>query len=366
MKYLIFPGILWCLCILFSIPAAIHISYIIALLFSLSFSSLGLLSSTACHKIACPACLFYQLLCIFWPDLRYFLPMSVYLLLHFTYDKPQKLFYVTWLLPLLFVLPDIRMTVTLLLLCLLALLLAYSADHLEGMARRFYAFQDDSRQKSRLLEQKNHLLIEHRDYQVQLATLAERNRIAREIHDNVGHLLTRSLLQVTALEITNPQIQQPLAAVKDTLSSAMDSIRSSVHNLRDQSLDLALEIQELIDHFTFCPVTLRYEAVLRDPALHYCFLSIIKEALSNIARHSHASSAQISVLEHPSFYQLIIEDNGNTDSSYNSGSGMGLHNIRERVESLHGILHITTKQGFRLFISIPNPQGGDPNEAYHH
>lgn len=353
MKYLIFPVMLWLLCTVVSLPALISASYLLALLLSLSFTALCLYGSqTIDTKKLCFLCLIYQAACILWPDLRYFLPMSVYLLLHLTYIKPQKIFYFTWILPAAFMVSTSHTLILLVLLCLLALLLAYSACRLEDQSRRFHLFQDDSRQQARLLEQKNQLLSETQAYQVQLATLGERNRIAREIHDHVGHLLTRSLLQIRALEVTAPQMKEALEAVSTTLSSAMDNIRSSVHDLHDQSLSLSLSIQSLIDAFTFCPVTLRYEASVQKPALHHCFLSIIKEALSNIARHSNASHAYISVIEHPSLYQLIIEDNG-TAPSVLSSNGMGLCGIQERVEALHGIVHITTTRGFRLFISIP-------------
>jgi len=353
MKYLLFPVVLWLLCAATSLPAFISTSYLLALLFSLSFTALCLYAGQMiARKKLCLFCLFYQIVCLLWPDFLLFLPMSVYLLLHLTYKNPQKFLYVTWVLPTLFTLSVPHTFVLLCLFCLLALLLAYSACRLEDQSRRFYMFQDDSRQQARLLEQKNQLLSETQAYQVQLATLGERNRIAREIHDHVGHLLTRSLLQIRALEVTSPQMKEPLEAVSTTLASAMDNIRSSVHDLHDQSLSLSLAIQALIDAFTFCPVTLRYEASVQNPALHHCFLSIIKEALSNIARHSNASHAYISVIEHPSLYQLIIEDNGTTASS-SSSKGMGLYSIQERVDALQGILHITTNQGFRLFISIP-------------
>ena len=54
--------------------------------------------------------------------------------------------------------------------------------------------RDDSTEKNLLLEEKNHMLVEKQNYEIYTATLKERNRIAREIHDNVGHLLSRSIL----------------------------------------------------------------------------------------------------------------------------------------------------------------------------
>ena len=161
--------------------------------------------------------------------------------------------------------------------------------------------------------------------------------------------------------------------VKTTLEDAMTNIRASVHDLHDEALDLRLELQKLIDQFPACPVTLRYTCQPVPPPIHYCFIAVVKEALSNIARHSNATSATVSVLEHPALYQLIIEDNGSPSklitqstssaekdssagffgSSHSCTTGIGLHNIQERVTALQGNMIIQTDRGFRIFISIP-------------
>ena len=72
-------------------------------------------------------------------------------------------------------------------------------------------------------------------------------------------------------------------------------------------------------------------------------------------RHSNASRVTLTVKEHPAFYQLLIEDNGTTSfHSENVGdNGMGISNMKERAEALHGVLHISTENGFRIFVSIP-------------
>ena len=75
-------------------------------------------------------------------------------------------------------------------------------------------------------------------------------------------------------------------------------------------------------------------------------------------KHSNATKVLITVREHPAFYQLLIEDNGNPAKPFPdfheiSSDGMGIPNMRDRVEALHGILHISREHGFRIFISIP-------------
>ena len=214
--------------------------------------------------------------------------------------------------------------------------------------------QDDSRERDILLTEKNRSLMEKQNYEIYTATLRERNRIAREIHDNVGHLLSRSLLLLGAVKTTNTdaRLNTAVDSLEDTLNSAMDSIRSSVHDLHDEAVNLEEAIQALIKDFTFCPVHYIYDCGREVPReIKYSFISITKEALSNIMRHSNATKASVLVREHPALYQLCIEDNGSACTL--ETDGIGIANMEERVHSLHGNLHILTDNGFKIFITVP-------------
>ena len=147
----------------------------------------------------------------------------------------------------------------------------------------------------------------------------------------------------------------------------MTSIRTSVHDLHDESLNLKEVSESLTSEFTFCPVTLDYDMGFEVPrVIKYCFISIIKEAFSNVTRHSNATLVQITMREHPALYQLCIEDNGTLpenmtisthgSNTHFSNKGIGLSNMRERLKVLNGNLQITVQQGFRLFITIPKEQ----------
>ncbi len=218
--------------------------------------------------------------------------------------------------------------------------------------------RDDSVEHEIILKEKNRQLLENQDDQIYIATLKERNRIAREIHDNVGHMLSRSILQVGAmLAICKDETLQPhLTTLKETLDTAMNSIRNSVHDLHDESVDLKNALENLIENFTFCDVQLDCEISKHIPKeVKYCFLAITKEALNNTMKHSNATKVTVTVKEHPAFYQLLIEDNGTqkkTESATADTAGIGLSNMKERVENLHGIIHINTENGFRIFVSI--------------
>lgn len=197
------------------------------------------------------------------------------------------------------------------------------------------------------------------DAEVREATLRERNRIAREIHDNVGHSLSRALLMVGAINAVNrdENLKEPIDNLKETLSEAMTNIRTSVHDLYDESIDLERSLTALVEGFTFCPVRLDVEVGDHmGKNTKYCILSIVKEALSNTANHSNATHVNVTVRSHEKIYQLLIEDNG-TKSFHGDGTGIGIDNMRDRVTALKGTIYCSNDNGFRIFATIPRETG---------
>jgi signal transduction histidine kinase len=237
----------------------------------------------------------------------------------------------------------------------LTILLKLRTSSTSKLKLEYLNFRDKSSELSTVLEEQNATLISSKDNEINLATLSERNRIAREIHDNLGHILSRCLLQIGALIVINKDsnMKESLDSIKDTISQGMDSVRTSVHNLHDDSIDLHDQIYGLTKEFSFCPIKLNYD-VSENPCkkVKYSFISIVKEATSNIIRHSNATDVTITLNEHPGFYQLIIRDNG-VVKDYNIENGIGIRNILDRVAALKGNVNINTDNGFKIFISIP-------------
>lgn len=238
----------------------------------------------------------------------------------------------------------------------LGILLYLRTDDFSKLQEKYKKVRDDSMERNLLLKEKNRSLLEKQNYEIYAATLKERNRIAREIHDNVGHMLSRSILMVGALKAVSkdPALSVPLAQLNDTLNTAMNNIRESVHDLHDESINLKEAADSILKEFQYCPVSLEYDMGYTVPSsVKYCFLSVIKEALSNLAKHSHATSACITLREHPAMYQLIISDNGKGMPKEKKSDGIGLVNMKERVALLKGNIRFQTENGFRIFIMIP-------------
>lgn len=351
MRELLNKCFIFLFCTMNLIGQPVDISLISLLLLSVSVSALiSYFDRERPLEYLCGGCL---VLSLFLPELALFLPLFFYdcersgkWYLRFAWVPLYLYHFHNFTLPAFFLF---------LFTGVLALYLSRLTMEYENMMAQFHLSQDSTREESLHLEQKNKELLEKQEYEIQLATLTERNRIAREIHDNVGHLLTRSLFQISAMQVIwkeQKELAAQLTAVKSTLDDAMNNVRSSVHNLHEESVDLCMVLTRLAEEFTFCPVTLNYNAEIERKELKYCIIAIVREALSNISRHSNATEASLSVLEHPGFYQVIIRDNGTQGTAAGSG-GIGLMNMRERVEDLHGIFRTEVQNGFRIFISIP-------------
>ena len=111
----------------------------------------------------------------------------------------------------------------------LAALLALRTQQGEATRQNLNAARDDLRERVLALQDANARMLQMQDDELRAAALSERTRIAREIHDGVGHLLTRLLLRVKALQITHrehPGVVTDLAALDDGLDEALDHIQA--------------------------------------------------------------------------------------------------------------------------------------------
>ena len=232
--------------------------------------------------------------------------------------------------------------------------------------KKILRLRDDDEEQRQMLNHQNEQLLMARDSEVETAQLAERNRIAREIHDNVGHTLSRALLQVGALLAIHKEepVHSELSGVRETLDNAMNSIRASVHDLHDSSIDRSGTIRQILEPLQEeFHVQSDLDASQDMPReIKYGIIGIVRECISNILRHSRNDTVQISLIEHPAFYQLVVHDylsEGGEKRAYpvtgkESGTpGIGVTNMETRARNLGGTVRISEENGYRVFVSIP-------------
>ncbi|MCI9565541.1 MAG: sensor histidine kinase [Eubacterium sp.] len=293
----------------------------------------------------------YMILCMVFPE--FFLYLSLILYHSIWYKKIQAYILVITLIPYLNRLDGWNLG-GILLTVVLSMILSYYSKCLSDMEKKLIVLRDTSKERDLLLKEKNRELIEKQDYQIHLATLKERNRIAREIHDNVGHMITRSILQVGALKAIHKEtgLHSQLDSINHTLNQAMNSIRKSVHNLHDEAVDMEVVIKDIVGEMQE-KYEVYYEYDMSEQVsgeIKYCFIAIVKEAMSNIIKHSNGNKITLILREHPGLYQLSIEDNGTIQKE--KENGIGLINMRERVDKLQGTIRINNENGFRIFVTV--------------
>jgi signal transduction histidine kinase len=200
----------------------------------------------------------------------------------------------------------------------------------------------------------------------EMGSLQERNRIAREIHDSLGHSLTALNLHLEmALKLSQvkpEKSREVLAEAKRLGSIALADVRQSVSTLRSdplQNQDLPIAIQKLADEFElsnhlkpWCHIDLPDH--LPQPVATTIY-RIIQEALTNISKYAQASKVILEIHTHPTELALKVIDNGRGFIPDNNMTGFGLQGMRERVLSLQGKFEIISapNQGCQIVAIIP-------------
>jgi signal transduction histidine kinase len=200
----------------------------------------------------------------------------------------------------------------------------------------------------------------------ELATLQERNRIARDIHDSLGHSLTAFNFHLEAairlLQTQPTEAASLLQELKQLGAQALADVSQSVATLRSDPLGgqaLVDAIATLVDNFHrstgVLPTT---EIDLSTPlsqAYNLAIYRIVQESLTNCCKYANASAVTISVQQLNKQIQIIVEDNGNGFELQKNSTGFGLQGMQERVQSLAGQLKLITAlgQGCRVMVSLP-------------
>lgn len=218
---------------------------------------------------------------------------------------------------------------------------------------KYRNFIIESNERNFKLKTENQQLIEEQDKGISLAISKERNRIARDIHDGVGHIISRSILQVGALIIREEDRDRinDLNLLKGSLTESMEELRRSLHNLQEDSINLKNELEKIIRDYTYSEIIFNYNlSENKDLNFKYSIIYIINESLNNIIKHSNATLVEINLRETVDNIYILIKDNGTNQKIIKYG--IGLNSIKTRVEAINGNLQVSNENGFRIFINI--------------
>jgi signal transduction histidine kinase len=202
------------------------------------------------------------------------------------------------------------------------------------------------------------------------ATVHERSRIAREIHDSVGHSLAAQSIQ---LENVAQWFDQDAARSKHHLQTArnlgkeaLQNVRQAVAALRADPLKqqtFASALTQLFQEFethTQIPVQANLTVTRDIPKEQAIALyRLVQEALTNVSKHSEATQVQVDIQDQANLLHLVITDNGRGFDPLQNKTGFGLRSMSERAEALGGIFHMGSQpgQGCTIEVTVPILRG---------
>ena len=209
----------------------------------------------------------------------------------------------------------------------------------------------------------NMQLSEYAKESEKMAETKERNRMAREIHDTLGHSLTGIITGIeactTLMDVAPEATKEQLKAIAEVARQGITDVRRSVKALRPDALeksDLSNALVTLISEMrsaTSAEIEYSFETSLN------CFnedeediiYRIVQECITNSIRHGKAGKIYIYISREFNLLKILIKDNGTGCAEINKG--FGLHHMEERLDMLHGSLNYNGNDGFIVEAKIP-------------
>jgi len=209
------------------------------------------------------------------------------------------------------------------------------------------------------------LELKEKNQQMEELRLAnERNRIAREIHDTLGHTLTGALIQLEAAKKVVPTDQDKavdmIGRTQDVIRDGFSDVKRAIKALRPSGIEAASIKEALSDLAKRAEkefgirVNLKVDDSLKlDEDQRVAVFRITQEGITNSMRHGNAAEIMIELSQEYHTVRLVIEDNG--DGCAHIVEGYGLTGIRERVQKMQGKMSVKSRKGkgFLMMICLP-------------
>jgi two-component system sensor histidine kinase DesK len=224
-----------------------------------------------------------------------------------------------------------------------------------GAGNTFFAERNRMNRKLRKADEE----IEH------LAKVAERERIARDLHDVLGHTLSvitlKSELAGKLIDRDPQRAGREIREVEQISRQALTDVRDAIRGYRSQGL--VAELAQAKSTLETAGLTVQCDAAttVKLPAVQESVLSLaVREAVTNVVRHAQAHTCRMRLEQQNGSCRLEIHDDGCGSSN---GEGDGLRGMRERVEMLGGTLQRSTEAGTTLTITLPLKQVASRDEG---
>ncbi|WP_052339834.1 sensor histidine kinase [Gorillibacterium massiliense] len=230
---------------------------------------------------------------------------------------------------------------------------SYCALYGLGYALNFIT--SSHKQTSELLQtirEKNEALEQYSRQVETIAVLEERNRVARELHDTVGHSFTTAVMGMDAVRLLIDRAPQEAKANLQELLTAtrrgLDEVRASIHRMAEEEVELSAVLSRVTTVFakhTSTSTELEIIGQERETSqtLRLVLTRCLQEALTNAKKHGDAKRVRIRLTYAPAFVELSVKDNGIGMAAV--VEGFGLRSMKERLSALAGMLEVISSPG---------------------
>lgn len=202
----------------------------------------------------------------------------------------------------------------------------------------------------RVFSEGNHRVAESR---AALALVAERERVARDVHDVLGHSLTalsiKAELAARLIDVDPDRARVELMSIQDTARRALAEVRATVGGLRAANLDAELAAAPLVLADAGIETRLSGTVADTDPRHRALLAWVLRESVTNVVRHAGATTVEVQLLP----TGLVVADDGAGFTATGGREGNGLRGMRERVAASGGTLDLSGGPGTRLEVVLP-------------
>jgi signal transduction histidine kinase len=219
------------------------------------------------------------------------------------------------------------------------------------------------------LKKANEMLEEKNLKIKELAIFEERNRIAREIHDSVGHNLTGLIMNLDycgkLIDVDPGKVKNQVTACRNIAKESLSEIRKSVQALKPKSVEnltLVKSLEELIENsgqvFNL-EISLKVEGTIYKtvPDFNIVIYRALQEGITNSTKHGNATRIDITITYGHNSFSMLIKDNGKGTNKFSMGNG--LTGMSERVKEFKGEVSFYKNDGFMINISVPSEEISD-------
>jgi signal transduction histidine kinase len=206
----------------------------------------------------------------------------------------------------------------------------------------------------------------------------ERKRIAQDIHDSLGSVLSAVKLKLSSLKETPPLLsaeqQEKYHTALSLLDEASSELRNISHNIMPATLSklgIVAALQNLIGKISsHSGLQVQFSAHgfdgRLDESTEISIYRIVLELINNVVKHAEADKVTVQMIKYPSYINLTVEDNGkgfDYEKALEQKKGIGLGNIASRVEYLNGTLSLDSSAGKGTTVIIDIPYKDDPKNT---